>query len=768
MEQKKIYIHHEKFMNFLNVEDIDNLQIEIPAIDIAQQIADDLHPLKLTSSILISGYRGSGKSTVMKLVEKKLEKREKGNNLKTLVVNVNVPKYDGISTVLRKISRELHNSYEQHYNLQIKEQKLDIVNLEKELKKEINGLFIKTFNDVSNTTKKINKFEKSLELSANFNIKNLLELAFPIGTSLLLLANLTYPKYLNITMNSILLVLSSIWAASKIKATFKNKKTDEDNQEDVIKSLYDDEIAEFELVKIMENIHKNFNYNLVLILDEIDKIDKDDKIKEFISELKPLILSTSVNTVLITGQNLYYDYYLSNNKDDAIISTLFTKTYHIPLVPTDSLQKCFESTLVNKNDQQNQDVANYVKSKILESNRIPRRFFYLINQEIEQDDQGSFFLTIDEKNKSYLEWNAKLVDVLSEVEEDMIANEAHPKPIIDFIINQLFNWTKNISSHLTKTFTKEDISEHMEDDHPLKDYKVNEIYLNTLLDKLVYKRILVQENKDSKIEYKVLYDKELLEGFKGKTNSVKTNLEINFINQLELTQKKIREVYEDITGSKATEQSLNVIIETLRDRNIFTNSIQLDRWKILESLIGQDYENNPSKISSALDQQHHISTLIPLLIEAYTYHVLDKSFTPHGYTVLSYDKMRVSSKRVKTTYKPDIIIDKDNYLVYLEVRFFKKITKANISKIIDSVVNSFLSPSIEEKNFQRSLGILVFYEEDPLDNIPNFITLFNEKISSFASRDRNNIRMHFIQTVNSDELIRFTKQLISISRGEQV
>ena len=77
-------------------------------------------------------------------------------------------------------------------------------------------------------------------------------------------------------------------------------------------SFYDNEIAEYHVFNELKKISKN-GKKVIFVLDELDKLE-EDTIKTIIKDLKSLILSEDIITILVAGRN--YEKYWDKEKGD--------------------------------------------------------------------------------------------------------------------------------------------------------------------------------------------------------------------------------------------------------------------------------------------------------------------------------------------------------------------------------------------------------------------------------------------------------------------
>ena len=106
---------------------------------------------------------------------------------------------------------------------------------------------------------------------------------------------------------------------------------------------------------------KKENCNIVLVFDEVDKIENDEELTIILSEFKHLILSEDLDVIFIAGQKLLYRYINSKYIDDGLEHNVFTHTVHVPLLKISSLREIIKHSL--KCDDKNLQNELILKSK---------------------------------------------------------------------------------------------------------------------------------------------------------------------------------------------------------------------------------------------------------------------------------------------------------------------------------------------------------------------------------------------------------------------
>jgi len=433
------------------------------------------------TTYLISGYRGSGKSSFIKKIEFDIRKKilpnsangagrssfikkivtsisrknlphsgNKGNRTaSTLFVYLNFAKHEGRSILFRKLIRSFY--------LQFREKKFNLNRKDKKTFRGISGqfkdLYDRTFYNVSinSNKKKIDKLTTSIALNIVFK-----DIIPPIGSIIG-----TYEavvKY-KITAISVLIVLAlGMFAILKYVALSIKFISETTNTNEVSKSmLYDDEIAEYYLLEIIDKLKTYIKP--IFVLDELDKIPDDEIVESLINELKPLMLSGLCSFIVVAGQSLYYNYYIAQTKDDGALSSIFSKMHHVSLSTVAELSVLFDNLIeVDKSRlslEESELLDAYKDYLILESKRIPRRFIIQIRQKLQWENDKAFIQidkTIDE-----LRIYSKILRQIETINQENIVDSEYPGPIKDYFSMQLFLSAHRILNKQNQPFTKKDI-----------------------------------------------------------------------------------------------------------------------------------------------------------------------------------------------------------------------------------------------------------------------------------------------------------------------
>ena len=390
------------------------------------------------TSYLISGYRGSGKSSFIKKLESDVNKIDK----KLLFIHLNFAKHEVKSILLRKLIRGLHLKIHEEINVD----KNNDPELSSTLKK-LEDLHERTFYNVSKNTVEKQEVSLTTTLAVKATLKDIiLFISGILGLTSIIIGFKIENWY---TWLIAAFFGLGIW---KVFSYESSKSTSERNTSETAKSLlYDDEIAEHHLTEILSALQKKITP--VFVLDELDKIHNEELVESLMNELKPIMLSGLAFFIVVAGQSLFYNYFISKTRDDSPLSSLFSKVHHVSLFSAAELRVLFDGLVKTDKDQlSNEDTSllnAYINFLIFESKRIPRRFNILIRQNITWEGKSSY-LVID-KPLTELEVYSKLLQCIEKIDDKEIASKPYPMAIRDYFnMHLLLNSEKVLKSQNVK------------------------------------------------------------------------------------------------------------------------------------------------------------------------------------------------------------------------------------------------------------------------------------------------------------------------------
>lgn len=619
----KVKIDAKKINSTEKGENINNADIEIHEIkeQLIQQLAYGNN-----SCFLISGYRGTGKTTLVKNIEEEL----KGSNY--VFVHLNISKYENYSLVLRKLIREIH------LTLSSTEMYKQINN--KELIETIELLYDHTFYEIFQSSNIKNLNELSMNLEGNFSLKNIIKSITPLVLVILTSLNVSFDIFTKAleSWDVVLLVLSICWfVIDGIKLKFKKQKINSSLEELNRKSLYDDEIAEYHLKNILGKLKKE-NIKVIFVFDELDKIENEIDMNNIISDLKPLLLSDLASFIVISGQKLYYKFINSSVLDDSIMTSIFSKNIHVPLTMNISLEKLFNFYMNDSIDINNQIIKNYRDSIILNSYRTLRRFNNLILQDIEWENNESY-LYIDESDATSYKTDSEILEVLTRIIEINIESSDYDSGVKDFLTYQLFIWVKKMKLKGNTYFSNDEVYSFEEDyseQYPIwTKFQLNEM-CNELINRLLDQKLL-EKKVSSEEEHFYRWTVEADIKTEGIVNDQSQD-KIKFLESIIEIERYSRDVLIDLgKGDQAVnKKSLIKLLEELVEIDVIRNSWLNDKNKNLFELSNKIKHGVNLTVEETDNLRKNISQpriLIPELFEGYCFNVINEYLTDFDYRV---------------------------------------------------------------------------------------------------------------------------------------
>jgi Cdc6-like AAA superfamily ATPase len=381
------------------------------------------------SSFLISGYRGVGKTSFANRIAEQLNKD-------FIYVNINVAKYNGYPTLIKKLIRELYTKFD----LFVGEEKL--TGEKKTLNEEFKLLYDRTFNDIVNSHIINSKKEQKISSDLELNLRKLMPIIFTLATA----TGVCFDWMASKVFGYLLFVAGLIWACiASFKLNFSVSKSDASTNETSRKSLYDDDIAEHHLLNTLQKLH-NHGYKILIAFDELDKIEKIETVQGMIGDLKFLLLSGYANFFVIAGQELFYELVKSDYKDNQVISTLFSKTLHVPFLKSATLKKYCFGLLKDESKKSEALVNMYFDFVILRSSRVPRKLVNIIRAHL-QWNQGQAYLSLEEDAEIFFRRESQVGEVLSKLMDSRLFEIARNQVQLDFFIAQIYLWISKMREY---------------------------------------------------------------------------------------------------------------------------------------------------------------------------------------------------------------------------------------------------------------------------------------------------------------------------------
>ena len=422
-------------------------------------------------SYLISGYRGSGKTSFIN--------RVKAAVTGFMIVDLNIPQQEKYPVLIKKIIRQLYLTYT-NYRPTVESEK------NQEFEDEFKLLYDRTFNDIVHSKLSSLKQEEKSELKLQYDYKKFIPYLLVIlsATGITFVMSAKWEQYL-------LLIGAAVWACvADFSQTWTRTRTGTQSAELSRKSLYDDEIAEYHLFAIMQKL-KNNGVKILIAFDELDKLQDDDDIKAVINDLKPLLLSGYGSFIVVAGQSLFYELEKSTYLDDLVITTLFSKSVHVPFLKNAALKKYCLSLISDDADKSNPLVNDFFDSLILQSGRIPRKLVNLIRSAITWDDKQATII-IDENRTDTLKWKSKILQAVTYAIDNDLAGQARNTVQRDFCTAQSFIWLGKMLQFTSIPFQRDDIFKLDDYDKRYPDTYKKVLYevWNSLVDQLSTDKLL--------------------------------------------------------------------------------------------------------------------------------------------------------------------------------------------------------------------------------------------------------------------------------------
>lgn len=684
------------------------------------------------SCFLVSGYRGSGKTSLIYKIKQKLnedsektkedkeETKEDNKELKdseelkevsekvkkkeVLVVDINLVKYEETPIIMRKLIRGLFFKMQINKSFNgmkaLKNKKLFTCSKKAQSDNKFfqyfNLLYLRTFNDVTLSSNYIKKFEFSA--ISNFTLENFKIIIFWIISVLLSL-------YVNIfsinikALSAMFAIIMSFLLLINLCISLNKTKRKEIN----IKSLYDSDVAEYQITEILKGLQDR-NYKVIFVLDEMDKIEEQADLEKLITQLKPLMLSGMASFIIVSGQKLYYKYLNENTAEDSLIFNIFTGLIHVPLKSENSFEKVFNNLLKDKNDNNNRIVDLYVKSLILNSNRTMRNFLNLIRKNITWENNKAL-LVINESNEKIFETDSKLLDIISEIRNNIVIKFDYDKCITDYFTIQLHRWVKKIKQKSLYKFKEDEIFNQEDIDTSL-------FWLKSDLDYMFSKFIIKMKE--------LSFIKEFYEGttkyFKNSQNpdiqiqdrdKRKKTIDRKTIIDYNGLKKLLREIYSECIDQNVP-SNITYIINDLVKYEIIDDAIK-EKINSIINIVSkiEPFEKNRTDLPSNISDK--LKNLKNNLIFNYTYNTIN-----HNYTI---------TDNTKDLFKnhTDIIFEAqvNDKKVLFFYKYFEKISITNFPLILDKII-------VASKEYEKSI-LLISIEDISSQDIEQMILDCNTK-----------------------------------------
>lgn len=458
---------------------------------------------------LVTGYRGTGKSSFVHYTLKQYKDEKNGENAKDgkkiVVISYNAAKYKNYKTFIRRFIRELY--------FRMKENDAASSQLQK--------MYFQTFFDVKEVYRNnvlrqddhSTEKEKSTVFVSKTDVSGLLGAVLKMGVYFVpagLILKIADKTVYGVAP-AIVWILFAVFAdyltlsRERIRKRKQVKRTgiqNIDEQSGFAETLYDKEIAEYYIFDELDKICKD-NINLVFVIDELDKVE-DKELDKIFHDLKPLLLSCNCNFILIAGRNM--DKYLFNSQKDmdSIAKTIFTNRIYIPLGTVQDMIDFGIKFVDGKNEDEkrqkfysDRNIQYYFQQKVFESKGVKRAFIHSILSDLRWDNKENPYINVSETAAA--KESMVLFTVLQKMEETICQEYTGPKR--DELLQNTYCWIEEIRENKHKEFTQEDITGSEET------IAENAVYSNTaeqlnlaqdLFDFMVEEEILEKSKRNEK------------------------------------------------------------------------------------------------------------------------------------------------------------------------------------------------------------------------------------------------------------------------------
>lgn len=676
------------------------------------------------STYLISGYRGSGKTSIINRIEEDLDG--------AIFVKMSLSKHENYNILLRKLIRHLYLAYIQtlHYE-KSKEDVSDFSN-------SFTLLFERTFNEITFAKSQEEKKDQKRALDVVIDLRKLIPIIFTAISGWNLFLNVFSIRW---ELDVLFFIASIIWFLSTIK--FSYSKNHSATNLDLIsrKSLYDDEISEFHLLGILRKL-KEQKVNVVIVFDELDKIDDLEKINTVISELKFLLLSGLAHFIVVSGQTLYYQFEKSFYKDDAVMLSLFSKTVHVQLLKIFTLKQYILGLILNNELKENSILNQYIDSLILQSRRIPRRLSNIIRNLIIWDNNEAY-LEINETAEMY-KADSKFCHLLNGIIENDLADYSSNRPEIDFYTSMLHLYAFKIKLQKGNKFESDTIVKLVQEEaydlktHPKSYFIAAQHFCKSMLDKLVDAGLLNLELVEGRALYSWIETPNL--------EPVNEHIEESgfpqskFLEQFKELEQYVREIFFEVTEYSTAVNNIVLpdMLKELVDRNVYTTKLHvLEKFQDVYQLRNDIIHGGEIKIKDLdkiIDSRIHLNRLKSEIIEGYLYYITKRYLSEKGYVVL-----------------------KDNDLVFdfaatnepIHIFFDTKYSSSeNFTKNINDIIRKYENSGVSSR--ENFYYVLFFYQPYAKKSYDSFYKRFYDKLNNDYPQYKNNIYMFYLPVAPGD------------------
>lgn len=683
-------------------------------------------------SCLVSGYRGVGKTTLVKTIEKYFRESKKLN----IFIYQNLDKYENYSLLLRKLIRELF--------LQISsDERFDSFKKDEvDLYERIGSLHENSFFNISSKNSTNVYHEKKKVLSAYVNLGMFIKNSLPVIGMLVAAINWKTDFIVkNIGFSGV--VATFFWFLINnfnLGYTLENKKSGSKEVEKTL--LFDDEIAEYHLQSILSDLQKA-GVRVFFVFDEIDKIDDTEKLKKILSDIKHLLLLENSSSIVISGQDLFYEYALSEIKDDGLISNIFSLNVHVSLLAEDVLQEMsknyFSKCELNEDEIKKE---NYIDSIILNTRKVARNMNNFILSEMKWYTDDPCIEISEEKTMEY-EIDSKILNTIRNIEDRVILKLGVESALADLLVYHLFLWVKKMKLSKDYYFLEEDIFSILDEDIQKYPYWYRERLL------FIFQVLIERMEENGLIE--TSYDDSDNKGFhlinsdSNENNEMYKESEMDFFKEYIALEKVLREFNADFPVKGNRVYNTKQIIENLNKEGVIDGNIveTIVSASQLRNRIahGQELSLADIKFMKSIS----IRNLINLIYEQYSYFCIRKLES-----VL--DTINIRKMIGKDAGKADFTVQRQDKIdILFEVKIVNQLKNyIGTNSHWFNLLNSYN----EQTNKNNMLIVLVFIKDN------KGLNYGTPKIENTELLIEKNIFVVYIPKINSNSIFKTISQII--------
>lgn len=692
-------------------------------------------------SYLVSGYRGSGKTSFINRVSEAITGY--------MVVELNISKSTEYPVVVKRIIRQLYLKYIAYCAANT----LTDASFEAEFKL----LYDRTFHDIVRSQADSSKKEKKGETKFEYNFQKLI----PYLLVLLSATGITLDLSAKWVQYVFLICSLALACVTTFTRTITTTATDSNTDESSRKSLYDDEIAEHHLFSVLKQL-KDAEIKLLIVFDELDKLQDNDKIKDVINDLKPLLLSGYASFMLVAGQSLYYELEKSTYLDDPVISTLFSKTIHVSFLKNATLKKFCLGLISDDTARSDRLVNDYFDALILQSSRIPRKLVNLIRAVIHWDGAQAIVL-IDESQGDKLRWKSRILQALTYVVDNELAGQASNNAQLDFFTAQLFLWLGKMMEYTSIRFKRDDIFKIETYDNkypPTYSAELPEIW-NALTGALIEEKLLKIIDGDEDVEFTYAWIVTAEQSPEGDdTPPVNVNgggtpgssepdyteeeeAEVSddllkqslFLTDFAELERYVRDLYLELEpDAKNANLSFRQLIDKLSDMSVLTktwrNSSNIKQLNDTRNKIAHGQAIGLSDLDQVRSSSMNIGRLRAEINDSYAYYVISTHLQ---------DRFKIE----KTTRGGfDFMATTDQYAIAFEVKSPQsgRLDSRTMKEIIDKFSNYLVI------NKQRLHYVLFYFQPAGRKSMDDFFLNFKKILADSPLENKKDLHLFYLTT----------------------